>query len=246
MARKKVALPKSGLAIASLVLGIFSFFPFFGLFFGIISLVLGIIALVQIRKGEYKGKGLAIIGIILSLCGIFLTIIMFVAIFYYASTIPLCKIPQTENIITINLDEKPIEGNYYWLTAEGSSIEMMEFDNGRINFTADSSYIDNSSLRVIKIKGEEKLSPELLNRIRVTLIMDREYYDDIEKALSDGNINLTLKKYSLELEEYHELRNVLHNGEYERHKSSIDLENKEIMNLSTSLDFDLWYECSLS
>ncbi|MFF3372689.1 DUF4190 domain-containing protein [Streptomyces sp. NPDC002680] len=55
--------PVNGVAIASLVLGILCFLPALGL-------VLGIIALVQIRKRGERGKGMAIAGSVLSTVGL--------------------------------------------------------------------------------------------------------------------------------------------------------------------------------
>lgn len=55
--------PVNGVAIASLVLGILCFLPALGL-------VLGIIALVQIRKKGERGKGMAVAGSVLSTVGL--------------------------------------------------------------------------------------------------------------------------------------------------------------------------------
>ncbi|UIX31039.1 DUF4190 domain-containing protein [Streptomyces sp. GQFP] len=55
--------PVNGVAIASLVLGILCFLPALGL-------VLGIVALVQIRKKGERGKGMAIAGSVLSTVGL--------------------------------------------------------------------------------------------------------------------------------------------------------------------------------
>ncbi|ELP65350.1 DUF4190 domain-containing protein [Streptomyces turgidiscabies] len=57
--------PVNGVAIASLVLGILCFLPALGL-------VLGIVALVQIRKNGERGKGMAITGSVLSTVGLLL------------------------------------------------------------------------------------------------------------------------------------------------------------------------------
>lgn len=65
---------KSGLAIAGLVLGIVavatSFMPIINnasFFIGLVGLVLGIIGLVQTRKGTKSGTGLAVAGIVLNI-----------------------------------------------------------------------------------------------------------------------------------------------------------------------------------
>ncbi len=58
----------SGLAIASMVLGIISipllFIYLIGLVFSIASIVLGIVAITKINKNKQKGKGMAIAGIV--------------------------------------------------------------------------------------------------------------------------------------------------------------------------------------
>lgn len=69
-------LPVSGMAIASFILGLVSLF--FSLLTGIPGLILGILSLNKINKGENSGKGLAITGIILN--GLFVAIIPFVMI----------------------------------------------------------------------------------------------------------------------------------------------------------------------
>ncbi|MFC7917814.1 DUF4190 domain-containing protein [Streptomyces sp. NPDC057386] len=61
--------PVNGLAIASLVLGLLCFVPAVGL-------VLGVIALVQIRKKGERGKGMAIAGSVLSAVGLALWTLM--------------------------------------------------------------------------------------------------------------------------------------------------------------------------
>ena len=56
-------LPTSGLAVASMILGICSIV--FNIFTAIPALILGIIALTQIKDGRSKGKGMAVTGIVL-------------------------------------------------------------------------------------------------------------------------------------------------------------------------------------
>lgn len=62
--------PVNGLAIAALVLGFFCLMPFVGL-------ILGIVALVQIRKRGERGKGMAVAGIVLSTIGTLLLTLVF-------------------------------------------------------------------------------------------------------------------------------------------------------------------------
>ncbi len=76
-AQKSVASSKtSGKAITSLVLGLASFFC--ALFTGIVAIIFGIIALVDISKsrGRLQGQGLAITGIVLGGIGCFWTLIL--------------------------------------------------------------------------------------------------------------------------------------------------------------------------
>lgn len=73
---------KSGLAIASLVLGLLSIIPGFG-FLGFIAIILGIVSIVKIKKNGLRGKNMAISGIILGVSGI---ILGFVA-YYMASSL---------------------------------------------------------------------------------------------------------------------------------------------------------------
>ncbi|WP_244165223.1 DUF4190 domain-containing protein, partial [Streptomyces silaceus] len=60
--------PVNGFAIASLVLGILCFLPAVGL-------VLGLVALAQIKKKGERGKGLAIAGSVLSVVGVVLLVL---------------------------------------------------------------------------------------------------------------------------------------------------------------------------
>jgi len=73
----------SGLAIASLVLGIFSvllgWIPFFGWIFVILAIVFGILALTKINQGLFSGRGLAMAGFILGAIGFILAVIVMIA-----------------------------------------------------------------------------------------------------------------------------------------------------------------------
>lgn len=64
---------KSGLAIASLVLGIISLLPMIGLLFAILAIIFGLIAKSKIKKGLRSGNGLATTGVVLGLLGIIIT-----------------------------------------------------------------------------------------------------------------------------------------------------------------------------
>jgi len=64
--------PTSELARISLACGILSFFPYqIGMLCGIAAILFGLAALIQIqiKKGQYKGQGLAILSIILGILG---------------------------------------------------------------------------------------------------------------------------------------------------------------------------------
>lgn len=73
----------SGLAIASLVLGIVSFFPLIGVILGILAIVFGFIARSNIKRYNLKGLGFATAGIILGILGILFTFILYGSLFYF-------------------------------------------------------------------------------------------------------------------------------------------------------------------
>lgn len=75
--------PKSGFAIASLILGIVSFIPIFGVLLGIIAVVLGVVSLFQIKRGGLGGRRLAIAGLVLGIFGIVFTFIFYWLLFYW-------------------------------------------------------------------------------------------------------------------------------------------------------------------
>jgi hypothetical protein len=81
--------PTSGLAVASLVLGIVaavsSFMPIVNnasFFIALVGLVLGIVGLVGVNKGTRAGKGLAIAGIVLGVVSI---VVVLASQSFYAS-----------------------------------------------------------------------------------------------------------------------------------------------------------------
>jgi len=82
---KKKANKTSGLAIASLILGILSFFPGLGILIGIIAVILGIVALINVKKEKLKGRGMAIAGIILGILGVLFTLLLYGSLFYMLS-----------------------------------------------------------------------------------------------------------------------------------------------------------------
>lgn len=74
---------KNGLGIAALVLGILSlvsWFLFIGGLFGLIAIILGVIALGRVKRGEANNKGMAIAGIVTGAIGLLLTILVVVGV----------------------------------------------------------------------------------------------------------------------------------------------------------------------
>jgi predicted PurR-regulated permease PerM len=68
----------SGLAIASLVLGILALVTFWtfigGILLGLVAIVLGVVALRRVRKGRAAGRGMAIAGVVLGTLGLLLSL----------------------------------------------------------------------------------------------------------------------------------------------------------------------------
>ncbi len=66
--------PRSGLATASLIVGILTFIPglllsIIGSLIGLVAIVLGIIALIDISRNKTRGQGTAIAGLVLGALG---------------------------------------------------------------------------------------------------------------------------------------------------------------------------------
>ncbi len=74
---------KSNLAIITLILGLVSFIPLFGIILGILAIILGILSLNKIKKEKLSGKKTTIIGMILGILGISFTFIIYGSLFYY-------------------------------------------------------------------------------------------------------------------------------------------------------------------
>lgn len=73
--------PSSGLAIASLVLGILgllSGWAVFGGVLGLVGVILGIVALVKVKNGTASGKGMAIGGIVTGALGMIVAAVVMV------------------------------------------------------------------------------------------------------------------------------------------------------------------------
>jgi len=71
----------SEFAIASLVIGIFSFIQLWGMEKPLMAIAFGILALRGIKKSEMRGKNLAIAGIILGIIAIIAITIITIAFF---------------------------------------------------------------------------------------------------------------------------------------------------------------------
>jgi hypothetical protein len=77
--------PGSGLAVASLILGILSIvsfcFWFLAIPLGVVAAILGWVARGQVRRGEASGDGMAKAGLILGIIGAALSLILTIAAF---------------------------------------------------------------------------------------------------------------------------------------------------------------------
>ncbi len=112
---------KSGLAIASLVLGIISFFPLIGILLGIVATVLGIVALGQIKDKGLEGKKMAIAGIILGVLGVLFTFLVYGSLFYVLLN-PTEGGPMTESRIQVSMQV---------LQTTAGAVELYKTDNGQ-------------------------------------------------------------------------------------------------------------------
>ncbi len=73
---------KSGLAIASFILGLVSFIPLVGILLGALAIIIGFISLSKIKKYKLEGRSFAITGIILGICGALFTVILYGVLFF--------------------------------------------------------------------------------------------------------------------------------------------------------------------
>ncbi|MGC8771715.1 MAG: hypothetical protein ACP5Q5_10750 [Brevinematia bacterium] len=79
---KQIEYSNSGLAIASFSLSFTAFIPILGVLHGLISIILGIIALIKTKNMNKLHKVLSVLGIILSFFGILITIIIFSYLYF--------------------------------------------------------------------------------------------------------------------------------------------------------------------
>lgn len=121
----------SGLAITSLIMGIFSvllgWIPFFGWIFVTLAIVFGIIALTKINQGLFSGRGLAMAGFILGVIGLILAVVVMISSiisFMHSSscTDMNCFIAQASQCQAAAYEETTKIGTIsYSITAENSS-----------------------------------------------------------------------------------------------------------------------------
>lgn len=147
---------KSGLAIAGLIIAIFSlvmsWVPILNnvfLFFALISLVFGIIGLVAIKKGKRVGQGLAISTIIISVVAFIMVIASQV---FYSSVLNSVSESVNKSVDDFN------GNNTDKLLAENVNVTIGQFvfDGGS---SAEYTYDDTTKLPVtIKNKSNEKAS----------------------------------------------------------------------------------------
>ncbi len=73
-------LPISGLAIASLVLGVigvpFSVIPLFGILGGVLAVIFGAIGISQVSRKQRRGMGIAIAGVVIGAIDLFIFLVV--------------------------------------------------------------------------------------------------------------------------------------------------------------------------
>lgn len=73
--------PGKGMAAAALIFGILALLSFwtvaFGVIFGLVALILGLVASSKAKKGRAGGRAMAIIGIVLGVLGLLLSAVVF-------------------------------------------------------------------------------------------------------------------------------------------------------------------------
>lgn len=74
----KKDLPRSGFAVASIILGVLAFIPILGLLLGTLAIIFGALALMHVKTAKVKGTGLAVAGMILGFFGILFTIFLYI------------------------------------------------------------------------------------------------------------------------------------------------------------------------
>jgi hypothetical protein len=112
--------PNSGLAVASFILGLLSFIPLVGVVLGITAIVLGLVGKrFATREGGHR-PSLSKAGIILGLCGIAFTILLYGSLYYWgfkASTGPFASL-------------RP-KASQQFLTQDAGQLELYKLRYGR-------------------------------------------------------------------------------------------------------------------
>ena len=112
---------KSGLATASLILGLVSFIPLVGVLLGILAIIIGVLGISQIKKKTLGGKRLARAVIVLGILGIVFTLVVYGSLYYFgfvSETGPFAELKPklnqqliTNNVGALELYKKK-PGNY--------------------------------------------------------------------------------------------------------------------------------------
>lgn len=133
--------PTSGLAVASMILGILS--TFFWLLTAIPGLIIGIFGLTKINMGCRRGKGMAISGIVLSGISIFCPVFLALGIFIVGMTTPaLSKAREKARRVTcsstlksigLTLKQYAMDNNDYFPDKNGYAGLKQLVDNGYLS-----------------------------------------------------------------------------------------------------------------
>jgi len=135
-----------GLAIASLVCGLFFIIPILGAITGVIAIILGIIALVQISKNKetLKGNGMAISGIIMGTIGIIIIPIIALLAAIAIPNLLRARVSANDALAQSTLRSLSVASEKFSTANEGSYPES-EFDlTGATSPYLGSSYCDET------------------------------------------------------------------------------------------------------
>lgn len=132
--------PTSGLAVASMILGILS--PFFWILTAIPGLILGIFGLTRINMGCRRGKGMAISGIVLSGISIFCPVFLALALLVGGMTLPaLAKAREKARRVTCSSQLKSIG-----LTLKQYAMDYNDYFPDKSGFAGLKQLVDNGYL----------------------------------------------------------------------------------------------------